>query len=73
MTITEPKRKAIYAQLTVDAKIGLDQIAKYHRTTLTNLMEEGARLVIKNHLKEIHLRNIESQQLRSSTNSASVW
>jgi len=71
MQLNEPQRKPIYAQLTLDAKVGLDQIAKYHRTTLTNLLEEGARLVIKNHLKEIHLRNVESQQMRASLNSAS--
>jgi hypothetical protein len=73
MNINEPKRKPIYAHLTLDAKVGLDQIAKYHRTTLTNLLEEGARLVIKNHLKEIHVRNVESQQMRSSPNHASGW
>ena len=73
MKIKEPQRKPIYAHLSVDAKVGLDQIAKYHRTTLTNLLEEGARLVIRNHLKEIQLRNVQSQQMRTSTNSASVW
>ena len=68
MTLAEPKRKPIYAHLSVDAKTGLDQIAKYHRITLTSLLEEGARLVIRNHLKQIHTRNVEAQQMRSVPN-----
>ena len=66
MTLTQPKRKAIYAHLSIDAKSGLDQIAKYQKTTLTNLIEEGARLVIHNHLKQIHVRNVQAQQMRST-------
>ena len=72
MTLKEPKRKPIYAHLSLDAKSGLDQIAAYHRTTLTNLLEEGARMVIHNHLKQIHVQNHQAQQMRSST-SLSDW
>ncbi len=66
MTLTQPKRKPIYAHLSIDAKSGLDQIAKYQKTTLTNLIEEGARLVINNHLKKIHVQNVQAQQMRST-------
>ena len=63
MNIQEPARRAIYAHLTVDAKEGLDTLAKYHRTTLTNLLEEGAHMVIRSHLKQIHSRDIGRQQV----------
>ena len=66
MNINEPERKAIYCHLSKDAKTGLDEIARYHRTTLTNLIEQGARMVIKDHLKQIHAWNVESQEIRSA-------
>ena len=69
MTLIQPNRKAIYAHLTVDAKNGLDQLASYHRTTLTNLLEEGAHMVIRSHLKQIQSRQYDNQQL-ADTNSS---
>ena len=65
MTLVQPNRKAIYAHLTVDAKNGLDQLAKFHRTTLTNLLEEGAHMVIRSHLKQIHTRQYNNEQMSS--------
>ncbi|MDB2390797.1 hypothetical protein N9X12_06225 [Alphaproteobacteria bacterium] len=72
MHIAEPLRKPIYAHLTVDAKEGLDALAKYHRTTLTNLLEEGAHMVIRSHLKQIQLRDVGHQQA-SSLNDSFSW
>jgi hypothetical protein len=61
MNIPAPKREALYCHLTKDAKEGLTQLAKYHNTTLTNLVEEGAHMVIRAHLKQIHARNYNTQ------------
>ena len=46
MTINEPNRKAVCFHCDVDIKYSLAQLAKYHKTTITNLLEEGARMVI---------------------------
>ena len=62
MQIQEPQRKAIYCHLSRDAKSSLDQLAKYHRTTLTNLIEEGAHMVIRSHLKQIQAREHGTKQ-----------
>ena len=72
MNIQEPARRAIYAHLSVDAKEGLDTLAKYHRTTLTNLLEEGAHMVIRSHLKQIYSRNLGRQDV-SSLNETFGW
>mgnify|MGYP001197722965 FL=1 len=69
MQIQEPKRQAIYCHLSRDAKSSLDQLAKYHRTTLTNLIEEGAHMVIRSHLKQIQSRNYGTQQTSSLESS----
>ena len=69
MNIREPQRKPIYAHLTVDAKNGLDQLASYHRTTLTNLLEEGAHMVIRSHLRQIQSRQYDNQQLADTQSS----
>ena len=69
MTIKEPKRKAIYCHLTEDAKDGLTSLAKYHRTSLTNLVEEGAHMVIRAHLKQINARLYDTQQMDSLNSS----
>ena len=66
MKITEPKRKALYCHISEDSKSSLDEIAAYHRTTITHLIEQGARMVIKDHLKQIQAWNIEAQKVRSS-------
>ena len=66
MALKQPNRKPIYAHLNEDTKSGLDQLAQYHRTTLTNLLEEGARMVIHRHMKTIHAQQHERQQLDSS-------
>ena len=63
MHIEAPQRKAIYCHLTRDTKDSLDQIAKYHRTTLTNLIEQGAQMVVRSHLKQIALQNQSNRQL----------
>ena len=68
----EPARRAIYAHLTVDAKEGLDALARYHRTTLTNLLEEGAHMVIRSHLKQIHPRYLVHQRV-STLNDSFGW
>ena len=65
MTITAPNRTALYCHLTQDAKDGLTQLAKYHRTSLTNLVEEGAHMVIRSHLKQINERTNLSGQLET--------
>ena len=53
MNIQEPTRKPFYCYLTTDTKDGLTQLAKYHKTTLTHLMEEGAQMVIRSRLKQL--------------------
>ena len=63
MNLTAPKKEALYCLLTQDAKQGLTQLAKYHNTTLTNLIEEGAHMVIRSHLKQITSRNYNTQSL----------
>ena len=68
MNIREPPRQPIYCHLTKDTKDGLTQLAKHHRTTLTNLVEEGANMVIRLHLKQIQSRQYDIQQV-SSINS----
>ena len=72
MQIQQPKRKAIYCHLTKDTKDCSDQLAKYHRTTLTNLVEEGAQMVVRTHLKQIHNQTQVNRQL-SDMNLASHW
>ena len=69
MTLIKPDRRAIYAHLTVDAKNGLDQLASYHKTTLTNLLEEGAHMVIRSHLKQIQSRQYNNQEMSSLSSS----
>jgi len=67
MNLNVPKREALYCHLTKDAKQGLTQLAKYHNTTLTNLVEEGAHMVIRAHLKQIHARDYNTQTAASIT------
>jgi len=67
MNLNVPKREALYCHLTKDAKQGLTQLAKYHNTTLTNLVEEGAHMVIRAHLKQIHSRDYNTQTSASLT------
>ncbi len=50
MTINEPNRKAVCFHCDVDIKYSLAQLAKYHKTTITNLLEEGAKLIISQQL-----------------------
>ena len=69
MQIQEPKRKAIYCMLSKDAKNSLDQLAKYHRTSLTNLIEEGAHMVIRSHLKQIQARQFETESLSKNVSN----
>ena len=64
MQIQEPQREAIYCHLTKDTKEGLSALAKYHRTTLTNLVEEGANLLIQSKLKQIHQNNYTNDRLK---------
>ena len=69
MQIQEPKRKAIYCLLSKDAKNSLDQLAKYHRTSLTSLIEEGAHMVIRSHLKQIQARQFETESLSKNVSN----
>lgn len=69
MNLNEPKRTAIYCHLSKDTHTGLKQLAKYHRTTLTNLVEEGAHMVIRQHLKQINERQYGSQKITALTSS----
>ena len=64
MQIQEPQREAIYCHLTKDTKESLSALAKYHRTTLTNLVEEGANLLIQSKLKQIHQNNYTNDRLK---------
>ena len=65
MNLRTPNREPFFCYLTKDAKDGLNQLAKYHKTTLTSLMEEGAHMVIRSHLKQIHAREYQSQQVNN--------
>ena len=44
--MTNPKREHTYLMLDSDTKSGLKKLAAYRHTTLANLIEEGARMVI---------------------------
>ena len=46
MNFTPPKRKATYFELDEQTKETLQQIAKYRHSTLSNCLEEGARMLI---------------------------
>ena len=69
MNIQEPKRQPFYCYLSNDAKSSLKQLVKYHRTTLTNLIEEGAHMVIRSHLKQIQAREYGQQQTNTINSS----
>ena len=45
----------VYCSPTNDTKNGLDQLAKYYKTTKTNLIEEGAQMVIRSRLNKFTL------------------
>ena len=68
MQINEPTWKAVCFNLDKGIKQTLSKLAHYENTTLTNLLEEGARYVISNKLKQIRTRQVESQHLESSLN-----
>ena len=65
MNIQEPNRTAFYCYLTNDTKNGLDQLAKYYKTTKTNLIEEGAQMVIRSRLKQINTDIHNARQVSS--------
>jgi len=65
MNIQEPTRKPFYCYLTTDTKDGLTQLAKYHKTTLTHLMEEGAQMVIRSRLKQLDNDDHNARQVGS--------
>ena len=44
--MTNPKSEHTYLMLDSDTKSGLKKLAAYRHTTLANLIEEGARMVI---------------------------
>ena len=46
-------------------KNGLDQLAKYYKTTKTNLIEEGAQMVIRSRLKQINTDIHNARQVSS--------
>lgn len=68
MTLKSPNRKPVCFNFDTDIKTTLSMLAKYHKTTLTNLLEQGARNVIQQNLKQIRNQQIESNQLESSLN-----
>ena len=72
MQIQEPKRQAIYCHLQKDTKNCLDQLARYHRTTLTNLVEEGAQMVVRSHLRQIQNQQDTSRRV-SNLNLDTSW
>ena len=53
MNLQEPNRKPFYCYLSADTKDGLAQLARYQKTTITHLMEEGANMVIRSRLKQL--------------------
>ena len=63
MQIHQPERQAIYCHLQKDTKKYLNELAKYHRTSLTNLMEQGAQMVIRSHLKQIQAKQNDYDHL----------
>ena len=65
MNIQEPTRTACHFYLTNDTKNGLDQLAKYYKTTKTNLIEEGAQMVIRSRLKQINTDIHNARQVSS--------
>ena len=49
-----PNRKPTYLHLDSNTKDGLSKIAKYRHSTLSNLIEEGARMII--HRESMRIR-----------------
>ena len=47
-------RKPTYLQLDANTKEGLAKIAKYRHSTMANLIEEGARMII--HRESMRIR-----------------
>lgn len=73
MTINEPNRKAVCFHCDVDIKYSLAQLAKYHKTTITNLLEEGAKLIISQQLKHIRNTQLNTDHLHNNLESSLNW
>ena len=54
MKDTTTNRKPTYLHLDSDTKDSLTRLAKYRHSTLSNLLEEGARMVI--HRESVRIR-----------------
>lgn len=65
MSIPEPDRTSIFCYLTNDTKDAIDQLARYYKTTKTSLMEEGAQMVIRSRLQQIHDDTHNARQVSS--------
>ena len=68
MQINAPTRKAVCFNLDTGIKKTLSELAKHENTTLTNLLEEGARILIVYKTQQIKKRQAETQQLDSLMN-----
>ena len=71
MNIIQPNRTAIYCYLNNDTKKGLDQLAKYFKTTKTSLIEEGVKMVIQARLKQIDIDLRNARQVSQITDQFS--
>ena len=56
--MSQQNKEPLYIQMSLPIKEGLRSIAKYNHTTISNLIEEGARMVI----------NRESNRMREDMN-----
>ena len=58
--MSQQNKEPLYIQMSLPIKEGLRSIAKYNHPTISNLIEEGARMVIN---KETIRMKEESQNL----------
>ena len=62
----QSKTQPVYFHLNADLKDSLFRLAKFQKTTLSNLLEQGAKSVIHHNLKQLKTSQYETQQLNSS-------
>ena len=62
----QTKTQPVYFHLNADLKDSLFRLAKHQKTTLSYLLEQGAKSVIQHNLKQLRTSQHETQQLNSS-------
>lgn len=60
------KTEPVYFHLNAEIKDSLSKLAKYQKTTLSNLLEQGAKSIIHLNYKQLKQSKYETQQLNSS-------